>query len=135
MSLDRDEWLAGMRAFCDWLEEHDEIDIPEYGFGHNEFNVIDFYFEEKADIARWVRAIPGEVEKEHSGAMFYANGRIGGLHVRACVSRSEVCERVVVGTEKKVREQLPEGVEYEKVEYDADIIEWKCTEPLLAVES
>lgn len=134
MSLDRDEWLAGMRAFCDWLEQHPEIDMPEYGLGHNEFNCIEFYYNDKADIARFVRALPGRADKEHSGSMFYVNGDIEGLCVRASVSRSEVCERVVVGKETKVREQLPDGVEYEKVEYEADVIEWVCTEPLLAVD-
>ncbi len=135
MSLDRDEWLIGMRAFCDWIEAHPEVDMPQYNLGANQFNCIEFYMEDKAGIAAFVRALPGDAEKDYSGGTFYVASTISGLHVRANVNREAVCERVVVGTEKKVREQLPEGVEYEKVEYEADVVEWVCTEPLLAVDA
>jgi len=110
--------LNDVRTLIDWLEAHPEITIPydfENGFMLSSVNTRD----ELIAVAREFK----ECEKVFSNDSFYLHKRFGQASLYAFTSRTEVCERVVVGSEEVAERVIPAHVR--------DVVEWRCAEPLL----
>jgi hypothetical protein len=73
-------------------------------------------------IGRWVKNDPGS-GGDYNRNYFELTGRWNGFTVELIAYRNDVCQRVVVGTEKVV-EQVPTGFEEQTVE--KEIVEWRC---------
>src|SRR5712672_1151283 len=103
--------LNNVRVLLDWLEGHPTVEVPydlRNGLLLTSVNTKD----ELAALAREF----GECEKEFVEDVFYLRKRFGSVNIYAFVSRSEVCERVVVGTRV-----IPARVEPERV---VEEVEW-----------
>lgn len=109
--------LSDVRSLLDWLEQHPEVPLPyfESGLMISSVNTRD----EVTALAREF----GECEKDFVDESFYLRKRFGTTYLYAFTARNEVCERVVVGTER-----MPERVQ---PAYVREIVEWRCAEPLL----
>lgn len=114
----RQQAINDTRTMLDWLEAHPEVDLP-YDI---QFGMLIASVNTKDELAVLARAF-GECEKEFADDHFYLRKRFGCTQLYAFTSRQQVCERVVVGTEA-----IPEEV---RPAYIKEIVEWRCTEPLL----
>jgi hypothetical protein len=112
--------LNDVRAVLDWLEAHPEVPLP-YDIDCGGFMISSVNLKE--ELQQLAREF-GECEKEFSDDSFRLRKRFGTSSLYAFTERKEVCERVVVGTE-----EVPERVQ---PAYTREIVEWRCTEPLLS---
>lgn len=134
---ERAEYIAGLRALAELLEQHPDLVLPYDGNG-NSINVIPYGpDEQRQQLAAWARVMPGAKSKtaSHDGKAFYLNGQIRGLKVTVICDRGEVCERVVLGT-REVTEDVPDpeavaALPITTVTRVEEIVEWRCT-PVLA---
>lgn len=128
----RREYIAGLRALADLLEQHDELPLPWQGSGAP----MTFHFlyggNEKDRLTAAIRAIGGKWTKDvrdgEYGDYFDATGKLRGLSIKLTAYRDAVCERVVKGTETvdvPAVEAQPSRTE------TREIVEWVCA-PLLA---
>lgn len=115
---ERLQTINDVRALLDWLETHEEVDLP-YDFT-NGFMIS--APTERDEIAALARSF-GECEKQFADDHFYLRKRFGSASLYGFTSRAKVCERVVVGTE-----MVPERI---TPAYEREIVEWRCDEPLL----
>jgi len=117
VSDDRLEQLNDMRRLLDWLEQHPSVPLPtEFDNGLNIFRL------DTKDEAIQLAKTFGSCEKRFNENMLYLTKRFGSTKLTALFTRSNVCERVVVG-----REVVPEQV---TAAYEREIVQWKC-EPIL----
>lgn len=123
---ERTAYTDGLRALADWLDTNPHIDLPWTGSEYDTFQLA--VWTTKEQLATIARALPGKVRKEFHTTTVDIHASFGGLHVRAYAGRSEVCERIVTGTETvtvPAVEAKPETTE------TREVVEWRCT-PLLA---
>lgn len=133
------EQAAGLRAIADMIEANPELAI---NFNHA-LNVgglslhlqSDDRAAEMAGIARTTLRHGAKVTKDIDETWHNLKMMFGSLRVNVLAYRNEVCERVVVRTEKVTKKVLdPEALaavpEVELTE-EVDVVEWKCL-PLLA---
>jgi len=128
MTIDnRAALVAGLRALADDIERSTGP-LPTHP---PEAKWLIFGDEgQKETAAEIVRTIGGKWDKgrRHGGDLFdFTKDYGGGVLAEVIVDRSEVCERVVTGTETVTLpaiEAQPERIE------EREIIEWRC-EPLL----
>ena len=118
-TMRREEYIAGLHEFAEWIEAHPEVPIPEYldtaiGWGH-------LHSPEEAATA--ARAL-GHVNKEWQDRYLVLTHDFGPIQLRVVFNRESVCTRQVVGSEW-VPAQTVEG-------YTREIVEWNC-EPLVSV--
>jgi hypothetical protein len=117
------EYVEGLRAMADFLEEHPE-GIPTYtGI------VIDHYPGTKADLVAKAREIGGKWDKADLGSIFLLKQSFGPHSIEINVDRSEVCERVATGEMETVTMTDPNAP---KITVTQPVYEWKCPESLLA---
>ena len=130
---ERAEYVKGLRALADLIEQHDELPLPTskiewavHYFGDDDA--------QKTALATIARLLPGKVKKndpnssEYNAEYFILKGTLHGLRVEAWANRSTVCTRVVTGT-REVTKTVP--VKTEDVTVVEDVVEWVC-EPILA---
>lgn len=130
------------------LDLHPDLPAPDdiWNFNdHYEFKVklssyTDLEGEEKmkekmAKIARALRKSYFRVEKDMSGNSFSLTVPLGDVWklVISC-DKAEVCERRVVGT-RTVSKPISEYVTVGHEDVEEEIVEWDCSEPLLAATS
>lgn len=128
VSNERAEYINGLRAFANLLENNLDLPMPTHGGGrYNPLQWLLFNHPEqnqKDDAALIVRAIPGPWEKGTlTDEMFRASGSVCGLFLEVIVKRDVVCKRTVVGT-KKVTKKVVVKTRDEVV--DEEIVEWDC---------
>jgi hypothetical protein len=89
--------------------------------------------ERMANVAKALRKSYFRVEKDMSGASFKLTVplRDSGWNLVVSCDKAEVCERRVVGTEW-VNEPEYENVKVGSRSVQKEIVEWDCSEPLLA---
>lgn len=132
----RADYVAGLRALAEVLEQHPEVPLPY----NPTQGVISFHFlfgeNPRADMAATVRALPCRLDKDPRGDDYFdLIGRLHGLNVRLVAFRQDVCTRVVVGT-REVEEEVPDPDALAQVPTVTQTrlvedVEWQCT-PLLA---
>jgi hypothetical protein len=124
------EITTGLRYLADFLEAHPELPYPTYLCTPSVWCPMGL--DEVQTILRAALADKIPVIKEHSETQRNVALDFGGLAAKALVSKSEVCERVVVGTETV---QVPDPSfippETPLIEKTVDVTEWRCR-PLLA---
>jgi len=141
MSDDRAEYVRGLRALADVLEQHPEVPLPYQGSSpfYGRLSFSDFLTSEdpRADMAAARRALGVSMEKVDRGEYFDLHGNLHGLYFTLVAFRKDVCERVVTGTREVVVEE-PDPValaalpRVKRVEVVEDV-EWQC-HPILASE-
>ncbi|WHT20956.1 hypothetical protein N8J89_07795 [Crossiella sp. CA-258035] len=128
----------GLRALANLIEENPDL---ADGFEHNLNTAGINYIKgttEASDLTRVARAAKAAGHKvtKRVGDKFYnLVVHLPGIQLTVIAYRSDVCERVVTGTEtvtKRVKDpvQLAEVPEVEVTE-EREIVEWRCV-PLLA---
>lgn len=126
----RIRYTDGLRGLADWLDANPQIALPWSGNEYNPFQVG--VWVSKEELAAIIKALPGKVEKDYSADnVVRVNAKFGDLHVSAYAGRSEVCERVVTGTETvtvPAVEARPERTE------EREVVEWRC-HPILGDEA
>lgn len=134
---DRRAWLDGMLAVLAHLEANPTIPLP-YLFtsvpGRYDRALI-VYAQNAQQMATATRGLArgGRVTKRvrDDGERMYVTREFGAIQLAVTVDRSQVCERVVVGTET-VTEEVPDpNAPKVKRPVTREIVEWKC-EPILA---
>jgi len=123
------EYTNGLRMLADFLDDNPDIKEP---VGKSSWDKIIWHMPSKGHAAELVRALPVSVDKRFDETYLNLEFQFDGLYMNAFIARDSVCEKVVTGTETLIRLVPPEGVEMIEEEYERDIIEWKCSEPLLA---
>jgi hypothetical protein len=120
MSVEHNEYAAGLRLLADWLEAHPEIPLPTY-------HINNYNLDTKEQAAELVRAF-GSCKKKYSDDMFYVSKQFGVLNYEFSFYRSGVCTPRVVGVET-----IPAMfVEAHTIPARTkEIVEWDC-EPILA---
>ncbi len=133
------EWLDGLHAAYVFFCEHPEV-IPTHGG----LSIKDYSSRptERERAAMWARAL-GHADKRPSGAgtdLFYIEakpGRFGPHTVGYTANRDAVCTKTVTTVEEEVTEPDPEAVAALPMvtrTVTREIVEWDCSEPLLAVD-
>lgn len=114
MADDRESVIRGFRALADFLEQHPDVPAP-YCSTQNVFA------KDKEEVARCART--STWEKDYSQDWFMLRKDFGGsVTLEINISRSEVCRRVVTGTQ--VIPASPERT--------VDVVEWVCEESILS---
>lgn len=130
----RAEYIAGLRALADALEQHPELMLPYTGRLSSPMNVIPLGDEQRPQLTAWARALPGKREKQERDQYLDLIGAFHGLGIKVICDRDEVCERVVVGTEtvtKTVKDPAAlAAVPEVEVTEEVEVVEWRCR-PLL----
>ena len=123
------EIAEGLRALADFLEAHPDLPYPTY------LRTPHVWCPRSEEIPALIRAALAdgvEVVKQHSEVQRNVELHFGALKAEALISKSEVCERVVVGTEVV---QVPDPAyippETPLIEKTVEKTEWRCR-PLLA---
>lgn len=140
-TTERDNYVAGLRALADLLDDHPELPLPNTGRS----NAFDWWIwdhdveDPKATLAEIVRLIPGAKNKvvgEAAGSSWFTvEATLRGLRIDVNANRATVCQRVVTGT-REVVEEVPDpdalaAVPTVSVTKTVEDFEWVC-EPLLA---
>lgn len=129
---ERSEYVAGLRALADLLEQHDIIPLPWAGSGSPMSMNFLYGGDEKERLIAAMRAIGGTWQKDvrdgEYSDYFDATRKLHGLSIKLTAYRDAVCRRVVKGTETV---DVP-AVEAQPARTERrEIVEWVC-EPLLA---
>ena len=118
------EFITNLRLLADFYEQHPSLPRPD-------FPSQAWLSGGKEELARVAKEL-GTFEKEVDDNFFQLVKQIGTLKLKFGDWRYQVCEKVVVGTEKKiVKKQIREPL-YEDVEEEVEKTEWKCPGSLLA---
>lgn len=131
----RAEYISGLRALADLLEQNPHLEPPYHGYG-TDMLIIPHRGAQRDVLAAWARALPGRKDKNPSGNYFRLTGALRGLRLMVLCDRDEVCEKRVLRVET-VTETVPDP-EYvsaaplvERTE-EREIVEWICTPSILA---
>lgn len=129
----RGEYIAGLRALADLLEQNPGLMAPT---GH--LTVVPLGEEQcREQLAAWARALPGKKDKEINDRFANLVGALRGLKLKVLAYRDEVCERVVTGVETvthKVKDpEALAAVPMIEVTEEVEQVEWICR-PMLADE-
>ena len=138
---DRADYIAGLHALADMLDQHPELPLPSTGTS----TAFDWWIwdheneNSKAVLAEIVRLIPGAKNKVvgegSTASWFTVEASLRGLRIDVNAHRASVCRRVVTGT-REVTEEVPDPdalatVPKVTVSKTVEDIEWVC-EPLMA---
>ena len=125
---------ANLRAAADLIAQHPHLAAPYVTTSSTGRVDLDWYLSHKADgrsiAAEIVRSIDGGWERgeaDFSGPLATWTQKRDGLTLMVSVSREQVCERIVTGTETvtiPAVEAVPERTEIRET------VEWRCA-PLL----
>jgi hypothetical protein len=127
---ERAEYIAGLRMLADVLEQHPEVQQPYTGSGSPVLIIPNTPDEQREQLAAWARVLPGKKTKDaHDNGQYTLDGAFAGLKVKVICRRSDVCERIVVGTHEVTR-SVPDpavDVPYVEVTETVEIVEWHCS--------
>ena len=136
----RQEYVRGLRMVADLLEAHPEVETPN-GFGESKWSPVTWFAGSVGAAAAVQRAIGGRWEKNDPNESDYASEHLvlirklgEELNIRIIVSREKICEKTVVGTERKTVRKLVSAAVYADVEEDVDKVEIKCGSLLSAAD-
>lgn len=135
--------VAKARTILDFYEANPQLEMP-YALTH-----INQYVWSKYAMTEWAKALPGKKDKSQTDTTYILTGylpnsgrgpngtvfaNIDGepVMVKIQASRETVCEKIVTGKEYKETLVYPEPV---KTMQEVEIVEWRCTDALLAPES
>lgn len=128
----RQQFLNELRQVLDLLEANPEIEMPR-GLGSSKWDPLAWYPSSPVEAAKIVRALGGRWEKndpnesEYDATYLKMEAKLGlELHVQLVVSREGVCEKKVVGTERKKVEKVIQEKVTEEVYEDVPVIEFEC---------
>lgn len=139
-AADRAGYIAGLRALADALDANPTIPLP-YDGTRRPMRIFVHDGDVPAVLAAVARTMTGTARKvyddDDNTYGFDLVGEIHGLKLEATAPRSEVCERIVVGTREVTRE-IPDpealaAVPTTTVTETVEDVEWRCA-PLLASE-
>ncbi len=132
----RTEYTAGLRMLADLLDANPNLRLP--GDGNSDYQPITVFVtngeDQRANLAAWVRALPGKKTKKEEGtggAYLGLRALLRGLHFRVLADRDEVCERIVIGT-REVTEDRPDPALLAEIPLitttrTEEIVEWRCS--------
>lgn len=130
----RDELVAGLRDLADFLESDRGIQLP---LVYPRVELGQYFYESteerkdgcKKKMIAAAKAL-GSSEKQYLGSSFALKKMFGErVHIRFSTEREAVCTKRVVGT-KQVQKSRYVDI---PGEFDTqEVVEWDCTEPLLA---
>lgn len=137
----RERDVERLKKWVDFLEANPEFPSPfdTEHIGISFYDGWSWRFEADRRLAKDQmksarRIAGGKWEKAFDDFNFSLSGEICGSNVVFYAPRDQVCERVVVGTEKVIEMEYPEdafiGVEKVPVEKERLIVEWVCPESL-----
>lgn len=107
---DRAEFVAGLRALAEFLEQHPAVAVPS----HSSFSTYVFSraeLQEQARAATWDKGVNGNYAE--------LTRSFGPLTYTIFADREQVCKRVVVG-QREVPAQPAQPARLE------DVVEWRC---------
>lgn len=121
---DRQKFAANLRSLADFMEREEGVPLP------NLTVKVDLYNLTPEQVPAIAKAF-GSAKKEYLGDSFFVLKKNFGelVAIEANWNREKVCTRVVVG-QKTVARQVP--VAYELKNETVDVVEWRCTDPVLA---
>ncbi len=103
---DRADYITGLRALADLLEQHPEVPLPYQG-SHVPMVIhhLGNSSAERDAFLATVRVLPGTKTKSVNLADYFdVDAQIVGLKVQVTAYRDTVCERTVTGTREVTRE-------------------------------
>lgn len=128
----RQQHIKELRDLLNLLEANPDLPMPA-DFGTSAWNSVTFYPETPVNAARLVKELGGRWEKnnpnnsEYDATYLRMKAKLGlELHVDVIVSREGVCEKKVVGTQKKKVQKVVVEQVTEEVYEDVDVIEFQC---------
>lgn len=128
----RTQLLNELRTVLDLLEANPDLPLPR-GSGKTAWDALTWYSSNPVEAAKLVRALGGRWEKNNPNeseydAMYLRMRAVLGLelHVDVIVSREGVCEKKVVGTERRKVTKVVQPEVTEEVYADVDVIEFEC---------
>lgn len=128
----RDDYIKGLRALADVLENHDEVPLPYDG---NSVPISAYFLsaaDPRAELAAAARAIPCSFRKsvteddKYSPGTLKLTGNLHGLRIELVAYRNAVCERVVTGIEERPVEEVVTPAVTRTVTKPVEIVEWRC---------
>lgn len=127
------ELVEGLRAMADFIEENIDLPLdmePEIKLNvwlHDDSTYYDKNPKTAREKLREAARVLGKAEKEFSGTYFDLIKKFSPcVRIEYTVDREAVCKRVVTG--KKI---IPAEV-IQRKEREEEIVEWICTDPILA---
>lgn len=128
----RTDYIDGLRQLADLLDENPDVPLPYHG-ERKSMPIAIFCFggqDVKPVLAKLARRLHG-VSKEPDGEYYDVVGRLAGLRIKVTARRSDVCEKVVLGTET-VTEMVPDpDAPLVEVTREVEQVEWICS-PILS---
>ena len=120
-------FAEGLRRMADWYEEHPDFPQPSSCSEGGIFTVFAHSKEMVLDLKERLGA--GVVEADDYSISAFRS--FGDVQLRVYASRSNVCVKRVVRTEKKM-ERVP--TRWEEKEVEKEIVEWDCPPELVTKE-
>lgn len=139
----RREFVEGLRALAQWVEDHPEIEVPyeasssvamnTFTIGAQSWNSETETEQDVAEVfAAMVKALGGSRTKDADDRYMRVTRQFGpGVALEVWATRDSVCEAVVLRTETVIEDEIVEPAVTRRVEKQRDIVEWRCA-PLLA---
>ncbi len=128
----RTQHLNELRAVLDLLEANPELPLP-HAMGKSQWNTLTWMPKNAMEAAKLVRALGGRWEKNDPNTSEFAatnlvmSALLGQqLHVAVIVSREGVCEKKVVGTERRKVEKVVQEAVTTEVYEDVPVIKFEC---------
>lgn len=128
------EFVQRLRNAADFFETREEMGVPSISPD------LDFCFtgqvngksvDSKEGLAEFARIVGGHIEKKVDNIFYTLVADREGFRVRALAYRSQVCERIQVGTKIEPEHILPAQEQQIVPERVVPIYEYRCP-PLLA---
>jgi hypothetical protein len=127
----RGEYIAGLRALADLLDQHPDVPTPYHGHDVE----LAIFTRNKDELITTARALPGKLDKAFDARRdvygFELHGKIHGLQVIVYAHRDQVCHRVVTGTRQVTKTVPAPDAPMVEITETVEDVEWQC-EPLLA---
>lgn len=128
----RQQLLHELRGVLDLLDAHPELELPQ-DIGRGSWSALSWHPSSPVEAAKIVKALGGRWEKndpnksEFDATYLRMKSKVGlELHVDLLVSREGVCEKKVVGTERRKVERVVQQEITEEVYADVDVIKFEC---------
>lgn len=122
------EYADGLRQVADFLEAHPEIELPE-----NTLNCYRLFDKKVAAVVAAAMSKGGRANKEWSDSLFTISREFGPITLKYMGTRSNICERVIVGKVAVPEQKVPARPAEEAhtiPAHEEPLYEWRCT-PLL----
>lgn len=117
--------VAGLRELADFLEANPGFKLPH---DLDQYGVLNVFPHEPELFRDHIRAL-GDCEKFSTSWSIGVRRKFGPITVEVVIPHEAVCERRVLGTEKK----MVVDPDAPKIEQDVEIVQWVCPDSFLAV--